>query len=261
MRIRAKHVLIFLIAISFLAAYFFPIVEGDVIDGESIAFVGILFGIIVGFFIADLYSRYQGIRDNAALDASSLSTYYSFAKILGQNKKNKRWLEKQKELINKYIHRFMPLPWPRYSETEPEFSAIVNSLGEIRYDTDKENETYSNMLAVVSGHSDAREKLVMYGKDKLTWGEWLVVLFLALLLVGSLFYVKVDSLVSVIFTGALISAILILLFVLKDLNNLNFGESSVSVEPYERVLDAIGKPRYYRKKGSVWKAFFGRRKK
>jgi len=260
MKINAKQVLLFLIVISFLAAYFFPVTEGEVIDGESIAFVGILFGIIVGFFIADLYSRYQGIRDNAALDASSLGTYYSFAKILGQNKKNKKWLEKQRELINKYIHKFMPLPWPRYSETEAEFSAIVDSLGEVRYDTDKENETYSNMLAVVSGHSDAREKLVMFGRDKLSLGEWLVVLFLALLLLGSLFYVKVDSLVSVIFTGALISAILMLLFVLKDLNNLNFGESSVSIEPYERVLDAIGRPRYFKKKGSVWTAFFGRKK-
>jgi len=36
--------------------------------------------------------------------------------------------------------------------------------------------------------------------------------------------------------------------VLRDLNNLNFGESAVSIEPYERVLDAIGKPRYYSSK-------------
>jgi len=222
--------------------------------------VGILFGIIVGFFIGDLYSRYQGIRNNAAVDSSSLSTYYAFAKILGQNKKNKKWLEKQRELINKYIRKFMPLPWPRYSETEPEFRAIVDSLGDVSYDTDKENETYSNMLSVVSGHSDAREKLVMYGKDKLSWGEWLVVLFLGFSLLGSLFYIKGDSIVSIVFTGAMSSAILMLLFVLKDLNNLNFGENSISVEPYERVLDAIGKPRYHRKKGSIWTAFFGRKK-
>jgi hypothetical protein len=54
----------------------------------------------------------------------------------------------------------------------------------------------------------------------------------------------------------LCSAILILLFVVKDLNNLNFGESAISVEPYERVLDAIGKPRFHRRKGKFWKNLF-----
>jgi hypothetical protein len=63
-----------------------------------------------------------------------------------------------------------------------------------------------------------------------------------------LFYVKDTSFISFIFTGAITSAILILFVVLRDLNNLNFGESAVSIEPYERVLDTIGKPRYYKLK-------------
>ncbi len=253
MKLNVKHILIFLILISFLAAYFFPGADGEVIGQNSIAFIGILFGIIIGFFLADLYARYQGIRENAAIDSSSLTTFYAFAKILGENKKNKKWLEKQKTLMNNYVKKFMPLPWDRYSETEPEFSAITDSLKEIKYDTDKENETFTNILVVVSGHSNAREKLVTYGRDKLSWGEWLVILFLGGLLLWSLFYIKDTTMTSIIFTGALSSAILILLFVVKDLNNLSFGESAISIEPYERVLDAIGKPRFYKKKGKFWK--------
>jgi len=242
-QIGAKYLLIFLIVASFLAAYFFPGVEENETIQTSITFIGILFGIIVGFFITDLYARYQAIRSNAAIDSSSLSTFYAFAKILGENKKNKAWLKKQQTLIDNYVKKFMKLPWERYSETEKEFSAIVDSLKEIKYDTNKENETYSNILSIISQHSDAREKLVMFGKASLSVGRWLVVLFLGGLLLGSLFYVKDSSLVSIIFTGVLSSAILILLFVLRDLSNLNFGENAVSVEPYERVLDAIGRPR------------------
>jgi len=248
-KIKTKHVLIFLIIVSFAASYFFQGLGDNQTIQNSITFIGLLFGIIVGFFITDLYTRYQGIRSNAAVDSSSLSTFYGFAKILGQN--NKRWLEKQKRLIKNYIHKFMPLPWERYEETEPEFSAIVDSLQELKYTTDKENETYSNILGVVSTHSNAREKLVMYGKDNLSWAEWLVILILGFLLLGSLFYVKDDSLVSTVFTGALTSAILILLFFVRDLNNLNFGENAVSITPYERVLDAIGEPRYYKSKSKL----------
>lgn len=251
MKIKVKHILFLIIAASFAASYFFPGVEGNEAIQNSITFIGILFGIIVGFFMTDLYTRYQGIRSNAAVDSSCLTTFYAFAKILGQNSKNKKWLKKQRELINDYVRKFMPLPWERYEETEKEFSAIVDSLKEIKYDKDKENETYSNILPVISQHSDARERLVMYGKDKLSWSEWLVILLLGGLLLFSLFYVKDASVTSIVFTGALTSAILILLFFVRDLNNLNFGENAVSISPYERVLDAIGKPRFYKKKGDI----------
>jgi len=258
MATRARFLLAVLIVVSYAASFLFPGVGENPAIRNSITFIGILFGVIVGFFITDLYTRYQGIRSNAAADSSALTTYWTFASIMGKNKKNKKWLETVREAINNYVIKFMPLSWDRYSETEKEFAALTDTLKTVEYDTNKENETYSNMLAVVNGHSDARERLVMFGRDKLSLGEWLVVLFLGFLLLGSMFYVKDSTLVSNIFTGSISSAILILLFVLKDLNNLNFGENAISVEPYERVFDAIQKPRYFKKEKSAIKKILGK---
>jgi len=39
-----------------------------------------------------------------------------------------------------------------------------------------------------------------------------------------------------------------LLLILRDLDNLNFGEESVSFEPYETIFDVIDKPRFYLKR-------------
>jgi len=245
MKVKIKHLLVFVVLISFVASYFFPGIGDDPRVQNSITFIGILFGIIVGFFIADLYSRYQGIRDNAGTDSSCLSTFYFFAKILSKENKNKKWLSGVEKRIENYVHKFMPLPWERYSETEKEFADLGKSLEELKYSGSKSNETYSNILNVYNQHSEARENLVMFGKDKLSLGEWLITFFLGGLLLASLFYVKDKSLVSILFTGAITSAIIILFIVLRDLNNLNFGKNVVSVEPYERVLDALGKPRYY----------------
>jgi uncharacterized protein YneF (UPF0154 family) len=227
--------------ISFVASILFPGIGSNVVIETLLVFIGILFGIIVGFFISDLYSRFQTIKENAAIDASGLATFYMYAKLL---KGNKKWLEKQRGLIHKYVTKFMPVPWNEYTVTEPEFTEIVDSLKEIKYETDKDNETYSNILAVISGVSDAREKLVMSGEDQLTKGEWIVVLLLGGLLLFSLFYVKSLEMVSVIFTALLSSSILILMLVIRDLDELKFGETAVSIEPYQRVLDTIGKPRY-----------------
>ncbi len=253
-KLKIKHLLFFTIIISFLAAYFIPGIGDDPRVQNSITFIGILFGIIVGFFIADLYSRFQAIRDNAGTDSSCLSTFYSFAKIIEIETKNKLWLKTVEKRINNYIKKFMPLPWERYSETEKEFANLGKSLEELQYKGNKANITYSNLLNVYNQHSEARENLVMFGKDRLSWGEWLITFLLGGILLTSLFYIKDSSVTSILFTGAITAAILILFVVLRDLNNLNFGENAISIEPYERVLDAIGKPRYYkskRKKGEV----------
>lgn len=247
-KLKIKHLLVVAIIGSFLASYYFPGVGDDPRVRNSITFIGILFGIIVGFFIADLYSRYQGIRDNAGTDSSCLSTFYFFATILAKETKNKKWLDKVEDRINKYIRKFMPLPWERYSETEKEFADLGKSLQELKYSGDKSNETYSNILNVYNQHSEARENLVMFGNDKLSLGEWIITFLLGGLLLASLFYVKDTSVTSIVFTGLITSAVIILFLVIRDLNNLNFGENAVSIEPYERVLDAIGKPRFYKAK-------------
>lgn len=243
-QIHIKHGILYTILLSFLASILFPGVGPNSVIETLLVFIGILFGIIVGFFISDLYSRFQAIKNNAAIDASGLATYFQFAHVLVKGKRNKAWLAKQRDIIHRYVLKFMPLPWSEYAKTEPEFAELMGGIQDIKYTTDKENETYSNMLAVLSQISDAREKLVMSGEDHLSRGEWVVISLLGSLLLFSLFYVKTLELVSVVFTALLSASILILFLVIRDLDNLKFGESVVSIEPYERVLDAIGKPRY-----------------
>lgn len=246
--VNVKAVLTLLVAGSFFASYAFPGIGPNATIENLITFIGILFGVMVGFFITDLYARFQAIRQNAAIDAGALHSYYSFSRVLSSNKKNKGLVKSMSEAIEKYIRTFMPIPWEEYAKTERRYGDITKIIEGIDVATMKENAAYTRMLAAHYDHATAREKLVMYGKGRLTRGEWVVVFSLAIVLLASLFYVKDTSMISVLFTGFLSSAILILIFVLKDLNNLNFGESAVSIEPYERVLDAIGRPRYYKRK-------------
>lgn len=88
----------------------------------------------------------------------------------------------------------------------------------------------------------------MYGKDKLNKMEWIVVLFLSVILVFSIFAVRTSDLSSLFLSGTLISTVIILLLILRDLNDLSFGEEMVSFEPYETIFDVVGKPRFYFKR-------------
>ena len=53
---------------------------------------------------------------------------------------------------------------------------------------------------------------------------------------------------SIFLTGALATSIVTLLLILRDLNDLSFGEETVSFEPYETIFDVIEKPRFYLKR-------------
>lgn len=237
MRIKIRYWLVIVILASFLASYIFPGVEENKTIESSITFIGVLFGLIVGFFITHLYSRYNGIRTSAALDSTSLSSLYFLATIMRE--KDKQLVKELKNKINNYIEKFMSLPWHRYSETEKEYSAIGDVLKKIKIKNKKDAETYRQMLSVYTQHSDIREKLITYGMDKLSMGSWLVIYFIGFLLLTSLFYIKDTSIESIIFTALISSSVLILIIILKDLNNLDFGERAISFKPYKRVLNKL----------------------
>jgi len=249
-RISTKHSIVIVIIASFLTVFFIPIKE-QFSEGVSaiLGMVGLLFAILVGFFITDLWSRFQRIRENVAVEVSGLQTYYLFVQILGKFPRHKKWAEEQRELIDKYVREFFYVEWSNYGKIDPYFNKIIESLGELEeLKTNKEIETYTNFLPLLNQITTAREKLFMYGKDRLNKMEWLVILFLAAILVFSLFVTRTSDLSSLFLSGTLISTVTILLLILRDLDDLSFGEEMVSFEPYETIFDVIDKPRFYLKR-------------
>ncbi len=249
-RIKTKYLIIIVITISFLFVFFVP-VEEKINEGVNniLGIVGLLFAILVGFFITDLWSRFQRIRENVAVEVSGLQTYYLFVQVLGKFPRHKKWAKEQQELIDKYTKEFFYVEWSNYERIDPYFNEIIKSLKEIKeLKTNKEVETYTNFLPLLNEVTTAREKLFMYGKDRLNKMEWMVILFLAAILIFSIFLVRTIDLSSLLLSGTLISTVIILLLILRDLNDLSFGEEMVSFEPYETIFDVIGKPRFYLEK-------------
>ncbi len=240
-----KYAFAVVIILSFGISFLIPSLGGNEFVGNALTFIGILFAVLVGFFITDLYTRYVYIRQNAAADSSNISSYYLLGTILAAEANDEAWMKELTARLTNYVHVFMPLPWEKYDQTERAFGEIGESIKSIKISTPKATEAYRTILNTYVQHSTSREALVMFGRDKLSWGEWLTLCVLGGLLLISLFLTKDETLISSLFTGGITSAVLILFILLRDLNNLNFGENAVSVEPYERALEGIGQKRYY----------------
>ena len=243
---KTKYLLPFVLVLSFTAAYFFHS-HGENKTVEIIfGAVGLLFGILVGFFITDLWTRFQRIRENVAIEVSGLQTYYLFVKIMNNAPGHEEWARKERELIEQYVMKFFEVEWTDYGTIDPYFNRIIESLKDIgELKTNNEIETYTNMLPLLNEVTTARERLFMYGKDRLSKAEWIVILSLAGIVLFSLFYLNTGNFVSIILTGTLSLAVTILMLVLRDLDNLSFGEEMVSFEPYETIFDVLERPRFY----------------
>jgi len=249
-KIKTKYLVVITMVVSFLLVIFIPISENPIENiGTILGMVGLLFAILVGFFITDLWSRFQKIRENVAVEVSGLQTYFFFVQILGSFPRHKKWADGQRELIDEYVRQFFYVEWGDYGKIDPYFNNIIKSLKEVKeLKTIKEDETYANLLPLLNEITTAREKLFMYGKDKLDKMEWMILLFLAGILIFSLFITRSPGISSVFLSGTIISTLIILLLILRDLDNLSFGEEMVSFEPYETIFDVIGKPRFYLKR-------------
>lgn len=233
----------------FLLAIFLPAGKESPGTYTILTVIGILFGVILGFFITDLWTRFDQIRQNIGEEVSGWTTLFGFSRILANAKRYRKWTDDQRELIDKYIIKVLNVEWIDYNKSDKEFSTVFKHMESIANPkTNKETETYTNMLVVLNEISSSREKITVLSKDKLTRFEWIVIISLSITLLVTLFYLKTPEIVSIIFTGFLSSVVIIMLLILSDLSYLRFGESTVSYESYESVLDEIGKPRFYPKR-------------
>jgi hypothetical protein len=247
--IQRKYWSIIFVIISFVAAYFLPGAGESETVRTILTFLGFLFGLIIGFFVSGLWGRLMSVRRNVASEVSGLISYYQYGELLGMTKRHKKWFGKQARLIEKYLKKWISLEWEKYEKADPEFDKIEESIKEIKdLKTNKEVRLYALLLNSLDDISDARMKLTVQGKFKLTNLQWTLIILMASTLLFSLFYLKTAELTSILFTGLISSTILILLIVVKNLSDLTYGEDVISFEPYEKVFDAIGKPRYYPRK-------------
>jgi len=92
-----KHITPLILVLSLLFAIAMPTFGAEKSAEMMLAVLGILFGIVVGFFINDLWTRFEHIRDNVSTEVSGLAMYYSFVKILAStSKKHEPFLKKNK---------------------------------------------------------------------------------------------------------------------------------------------------------------------
>lgn len=199
-----------------------------------------IFAILAGFFIARQNNRYNNIRSTISnFDGNISAIYRSFETL------SKKAQEKAGEIIKLHYNKILETGEWDFHFTHK--SSTITDLGNLLTETGGDenypsikNETSSNMIASLDNLQTARKRMVSLQIERMPGGEWILVIFLALLLIVSLLLIPsssaiIDSVMKGIF-GTLIIQVVILLY---ELDTLKLFESTLGESSAKDILDII----------------------
>lgn len=229
-------IFIILTAISFFA----PINIGVDSASTFLTVSTFIFAILAGFFISRQNNRYGNIRSTISEFDGNISALYRSFETLSVKAQ-----EKAGEIIKVHYNKILKTGEWDYHFTHK--STTITDLGNLLVETGGDenypsikNETSSNMIASLDNLQTARKRMVSLQIERMPNGEWILVIFLALLLLVSLLLIPshsliIDSLMKGIF-GALIIQVVILLY---ELDTLKLFEPTLGESSAKDILDII----------------------
>lgn len=241
---RSRIILTGALALSLTAAFACP---GTTTHGEDIATLrnvsSLLFGILAGFFVAFLLNRFTAIRSLLSRESSMLMELYRLARAFGPE-----FTAKTAERIDTYlIVRFDGDNY--FSFTTRGRDALFGLFDDLDglppITVQNQTTMHRNFVNALREAIALRRETIVTGTVTVSLLQWLPLLMLATILVASIFALKSDSVISSALTGMLVFTIFTVLYVIKDLSDLNLGGEFLKYETIERVFEFIGRPRYY----------------
>ena len=196
-----------------------------------------LFAILAGFFIARSSSRFNHIRQTVGTEDALFLALYKTSQVYG-----KKFQNKIRELIDKYYvvaYDVELASQSAYKENMPYFLKIWDLVTKLK------GAASSKIIDILKDLEINRNLATTISKEKIAKGQWAVLIVLSLIIIFSLFYLNTNEFYSMIVTILLSTVLIIVLLILRDLQNLKFGGEALLSESGQEVFEVMGKLRYY----------------
>lgn len=234
--------IIFSLVIFLISSWTLPVIGKSENIKLILTVCSFLFGVIAGFYIAHLLSRFQRYTTLASEEAGSLENIYKFSEILG-----KKYAEKMSNLIDNYVAGAFDYEFYEYPERlSKQYFAFFEPLKKTKARTPEKKEAVEQMYDTLEILTKTRKEMIaLGGGNRLKISQWFILIILASVLIFCLFYIRTDEWASLLSTALLSSAIVSIFLFIRDLNNFEFADHTILFDVHQRVFDLIGKPRYY----------------
>lgn len=201
-----------------------------------------LFAILVGFFITRLNNRYDSLIDLVAEeDALWLSLYYTAGTM------SKKLQKKFATIIDRYYVIAYDFEIGKYYKQSAYllkdcYTVLARDGG------GHEGSTFATIIGFLLTIEVKRNKTATVSHERLTIGQFTVLIALALIIVYSIFFLRTPDVYLQIISVVFSTVVVLLILIMRDLQNLRLSGKLTVDESGQEVLEAIGKLRYYNKK-------------
>lgn len=201
-----------------------------------------LFAILAGFFISRLNSRFDRTRDLVASEDAYWLCLYKTAGVYGKN-----FQIRIRELIDKYYMVAYDFDvWQQdyyYKYNAQYFLAVYDELYKIK--KNRAEDPYGQILNCLTEIEQNRNEVAVILLGQLRKGQWAILISLSAIILFSLFYLRIPEFYSQFITVLLATVLVLVLLLIRDLQNLRLGGGLGLDESGQEVFEFMGKPRYY----------------
>lgn len=201
-----------------------------------------LFGIFVAFSIANNHSKLSKVNETLKEDEAILLSVYELSSSFGENVKNK-----VRNLIDNYLIDQIDYYLWDFKYSYKTFIALHRFLNTLEAKTKTQEAPRIHILGLMSESFKNRKVVETYSQEKMWTFEWTSILILLGLIIFIVLKSNDGTYTSIILSTLLLSSAIILVFVLRDLNNLRWKEKTLIWEPLDNLFHALDLLPYYPK--------------
>lgn len=234
-------------AISFVlfvcAAFLLP--EPQQADGYELILTisTFLFAIIAGFFISRLNSRFDAIRTTIGTGDGEFLTLYKMAQLMSP-----RFGKRIKNILNDFYicaYDFALSDYDKtYKASKKYYMRLWVELKKLKK-SEKVEPYFGEVVELVIESEKRRNVTSALAAERLTLGQWAVLMILSIIIVFCIFSLKTNELYSKILAILLSTVLVLVLLLMRDLQNLILGKSELLEESGQEMFEDLGELRYY----------------
>lgn len=203
--------------------------------------VGLIYGLMAAFTISNSWEKFSKIRDAVSEEVASLEAVYIYSKSLS----DKISFKKIKEEILGYCKEVPEVEWREYwgsKNTHNKFRNLMNAVVNIKLKTKKDEALFEEISEELRDASSSRNTQLVLSQTKISRMQWTLNLFLsAILIIGLLFLSIPNYFLSIFIVSSMVASVIMILFVIYELDSLKISEAEVSIAPYEELVNLIAK--------------------
>lgn len=230
--------LVVVFALSFFAATVFLNAPGEqpIYAGSAAT----IFSILFGFMVADGRSRMNNVYQRLKTENANNLTVYRLSSVFGSDVQGN-----VRQLLDSYLIAQVDYEIEDFDRSDRAFQRLYQYIISLDPKNDREKTAYTRLITLLHESTTNRAQIEAVVKDRLRRGQWLSILALMGVTITTIWSMADGGILAGGILTALASGIVLMVLIMRDMDNLKWGNASWTWQPLHDLFKDLSLIPYY----------------